>query len=207
MKKKSFGYTLVEMVVVIAVFGLLAGGVTISFMSSKKKQNAVLGQGQMVTMFRRLQGSALSARNLPDGKSASMYVLKIVSGTKPVVTVQAFDNTESAPVFYDKIEVLQIPADVTFDTMTVVRKDGVSIPARTCVQIGFLLPFSKIYIDDACSTNNGVGNGFGINQTIGNQNSLANTGDRVFKLPIRSSDGSYTKTLNVNGVSGLISIE
>jgi type II secretory pathway pseudopilin PulG len=65
------------MVVVIAVFGLLAGATAMSFLSNRKKQNTALAQTQMITMLRRLQSAALSARNLPDGKSASMYVLKI----------------------------------------------------------------------------------------------------------------------------------
>jgi prepilin-type N-terminal cleavage/methylation domain-containing protein len=203
MTKQTPGYTLIEMVVVVAVFGLLAGGATISFMISKKKQNTVILQSQTVTLLRRLQSAALSSKDLPDGKSAGMYVLKIVSGSTPSLVVQGFDNSESSPVFYQNIETMSVPSNAVIDDMTVIRKDGTSIsPAKSCVQVGFLIPFGKVYIDESCSNTGG-----GINQTIQSQYNLANIGDRILRIPIRSSDNTYQKTIEINGISGVVSVQ
>jgi prepilin-type N-terminal cleavage/methylation domain-containing protein len=194
------GFTLVEMLVVLFILGMVTTLFIANYNALRGPRSLKIAQNQLVTNIRKIQSYTLSARNSPNGNPARMYVIKLngAIGNSTSYVLQVIDN-QSTPVVTD-IETVTFPGGISVDTttpITLVSAEGGASQNPNCLQIGFSLPFGKIYADATCT----------IETKIGSPAYLDTIDNYVVTLRIIDAASGMTKSVIINGVTGSISGE
>ncbi len=159
------GFTIVELLAVLAIMTLLMGALVLDFASQRGKRNIVLAKNETITNLRKVQSYTLSSKNLPTGESVKYYIATFSAGANSF-TVDAIDSDY---VFHPAVETIALPSAISIENITTIdNKDsgqgtksevaggGVVRDISTgiaqdkggvykCMQIIFSAPFGKIY--------------------------------------------------------------
>ena len=68
------GFTLVELLAVIAIMTIIMGALVIDFAGQRGRRNIVLAGNEVVTNLRKVQSNILSSKNIPGGAPAKYYI-------------------------------------------------------------------------------------------------------------------------------------
>ena len=108
----NHGFTLVELLVVLAIFGALLTLGLLNFAAQRGPRDLQIAANQLVTNTRKIQAYALSARNIPTtGVAAKYYILKLDSAVSGQYEIQAIDAT-ATPQFIQGVELIKLPNSV-----------------------------------------------------------------------------------------------
>lgn len=170
------GFTIVELLAVLAIMTLLMGALVLDFASQRGKRNIVLAKNETITNLRKVQSYTLSSKNLPTGESVKYYIATFSSGSNSF-TVDAIDSDY---VFHPAVETIALPTAISIESITTIdNKDsdqgtksevaggGVIRDISTgiaddkqgvykCMQIIFSAPFGKIYTNGSSSCGSSV---------------------------------------------------
>ncbi len=201
-KRKSNGFTLVELIVVIGVIAVLTTVFLINFSSQKGPRNLRISTAELNTNLRKIQSYTLSSRDTATGVPAAYYLMSLntLSGANTKYTSSLIDNNSAIST----TETVVLPTDVTINSISITAADGTTVAGPIeCVQIAFKLPFAVTYID---YDNNG--NGTCDVNFLSDQNNpvtLASMINRKITITLKERVSGQTTTVVVNGVSGVIS--
>lgn len=106
-KSKSFGFTLVEILVVIAIIGLLVSISTVGFSTFRAHENLKIGQSGVLEGVRRAQSSAR------DGKGDSAWGVGLTSNSITVFKGTSYAGRDTA---FD--QPLSMPSGVVLSGLT-----------------------------------------------------------------------------------------
>ncbi len=161
------GFTIVELLAVLAIMTLLMGALVLDFASQRGKRNIVLAKNETITNLRKVQSYTLSSKNLPTGESVKYYIATFSAGANSF-TVDAIDSDY---VFHPAVETIALPSAISIENITtidnkdsgqgtkseVVAEESVRVRdaglgalsdkgnVYKCMQIIFSAPFGKIY--------------------------------------------------------------
>lgn len=203
-KKYNLGFTIIELIVVIAIMSVLTTMFLLNYAGLRGPRNLKLAQNELVSNIRKIQSYTLSARDINSTTAARYYIIKLVNGDLGY-SIQAVgvNKTTSIQSYYDGvsnplIETLRMQPGISVESISVTNKSGVS-SSPACVQIGFSLPFSKIYMeyDDVAVNCNFL-------DVIADASTLDAKSNHTAVITIKDSASGKTRTVTVRGVTGVI---
>jgi type II secretion system protein H len=149
--KKQSGFTIMELIVVLAIMGIILGLVTASLVSQRGNRSLNISQSELATNIRKMQSYTLSSRTLPNGQAVQYYLVKFNTATPDRYTLQAIYNVTSSPVLYD-LETVKFPQGVKFISANPITINGTAITTG-CALLAFRLPYAKVIMNDGCNVN------------------------------------------------------
>src|SRR6185503_16987718 len=134
-KIQEQGFTIIEMLVVIAIFGTMATLVVANYAGLRGPRNLKISENELVSTIRKYQSYTLSSRNLPNGKAVKFYILKFSSDTPNGYTVQAVDSDNT---FIPELETVTYQSGIGYGNLRnpFILTDGLgnSIPPASCTR-------------------------------------------------------------------------
>lgn len=209
MKQKSdkissqAGFTLVELLVVLAIMALVSTALVIDFSRQRGPRNIVLAKNETITNLRKVQSYMLSSRNLPKDNTPVKYYIATfkVRGDdeKQAINSYTIDAVDNDYVFNSGLETISLPTSVSVSKLTIHRDAGVKGEPNEygCMQIIFSAPFGKMYVngDEVCDSS--------IVDILRDPVRLAelseNTAKIYFSEPSGTVEGAYLEIVPITG--------
>jgi prepilin-type N-terminal cleavage/methylation domain-containing protein len=111
------GFTLVELIVVLAMMTLIMAVLVVDFSRQRGQRNLVLAKNETVTNIRKVQSYMLSSRNIAVGVPAKFYMVTFNTSTPHSYKIQAVDSDYE---FHDNIEIIYLPSSVSISDLRLV---------------------------------------------------------------------------------------
>ncbi len=208
------GFTLIELLVVIAIMGILAGFMVLNIAGQRGPRNLKIAQSQQVTNIRKIQSYTLSSRNLSANIPAAFYVIKFDRSKPRQYIIQAMYDITSAPKLTD-IETINFPENVSLADVNPIEIDreptgssGNDQKPALCALAAFKLPYAKIINNDGCTFSNFNNDDYAkIKNFVTNNDTITVSADSIMTIKLYEKQSSLTKTVTINGISGLISFQ
>ncbi len=225
------GFTLIELMVVVAIMGMLATVVVISLAGQRAGRDIKIAQNQLVSNIRQAQGYILSSRTLPSGQAVQFYVLKFDMATPTQYTLEAIYNVSAGPQLTD-IQTISLPSDIRIATITPATypiaidrspaSDAVDqyasspyLQTPTCALMAFSAPFGKIIFNGSCNRNNWNQNSddyenivnFQVNtpcSSSGIPQVCSVSTDALMTITLSDVGKTVSKTVTVNAITGSV---
>ncbi len=149
--KSERGFTIMELIVVLAIMGIILSLVTASIVSQRGNRSLNIAQNELATNIRKMQSYTLSSRTLTNGLPVQYYLVKFNTATPDRYTLQAIYNVTSSPILQD-LETVKFPQGVKFISTSPITINGAAITTG-CALLAFRLPFAKVIMNDGCNVN------------------------------------------------------
>lgn len=206
-KIKAAGFTVIELLVVLAIFAVLIGLFMVNFAGLRGPRNLRIAQNELSSSIRKVQSYVLSARSIPvtGNPAPKFYIMKFRLSTTTGYVIQAVDSTYTS---YPSIESPTFPKGISYQStppgsLFVTDLDGTNIITNPlCVQVVFALPFGRIYIDDVAS-----GTDCNISPKLNDPGYLASISNRIFKVTLKDPASLQTRSVILNGVTGTVTMQ
>lgn len=195
--KNQRGFTIIELLVVLAIMGLFLGAVLVNYARTRGPRSLRIAQNEMVTNIRKVQSYVLSSRNTSEGP-VKYYVLKFDEENPTQYVLQAVQQDYSN--FSDSVETFNLPNGITITAIDTQQPYGSSTVDSRCAQIAFSLPFNKMFLDTTCDISGAS------NSVIRDQGALDNLDNSLVTITMLDSQSNTTRSVIINGVSGVVSI-
>lgn len=151
--KSEHGFTLLELLTVIAVMGVLASVFMVNFNAQRVPRDLNIARNETITNIRKVQSYTLSSRDTL-GMANKFYVITFMDGESSYKIGSIGINPTDKLFTYKIQEVVTLPGKV--------RQ---SINGPDCAQVIFAAPFGKMYTDtnlnrceDSLSDTNNINN-------------------------------------------------
>lgn len=195
--KNQKGFTIIELLVVLAIMGLFLGAVLVNYARTRGPRNLRIAQNEMVTNIRKVQSYVLSSRNTSEGP-VKYYVLKFDEENPTQYILQAVQQDYAN--FSNAVETFNLPTGITISAIDTQQPYGSSTVDSRCAQIAFSLPFNKMFLDTTCDISGAS------NSVIRDQGALDNLDNSLATITMLDSQSNTTRSVIINGVSGVVSI-
>lgn len=129
------GFTLLELLAVIAIMGILASVFMVNFNAQRVPRDLNIARNETITNIRKVQSYTLSSRDT-FGMANKFYVITFMDGASSYIIGSIGINPTDKLFTYKVQEVVNLPGRV--------RQ---SINGPDCAQIIFAAPFGKMYTD------------------------------------------------------------
>lgn len=150
------GFTLMELITVLAITTLVMGAVVLDFNRQRGLRNIVLAKNETITNLRKTQSYMLSSRNISAGVPAKFYIVTFEMGQSNY-TIDAVDNDY---VYHPSLETISLPSAVSLSSLTVGDPVGGNdeVPPSPCLQVIFSAPFGKMYTNGTDNCDSSIAN-------------------------------------------------
>ena len=143
-KKYESGFTLVELLAVIAIMMVVGGTVVIGFIGQRNARNLLIARNETVTNIRKVQAYALSSKTLPSDvgamEGAKYYILTFTQDENSY-TIEAL-NTDYQ---LREVEEINLPHNIFVSRLR--TSQGGADAGWMQVIVG--VPFGSMYIRDS----------------------------------------------------------
>ncbi len=195
--KKQSGFTIIELIVVIAIMGLFLSAVLVNYARTRGPRSLRIAQNELATNIRKVQSYVLSSRDTSEGP-VKYYVLKFDENNPSQYVLQAvqqdYDN------FSDAVETFNLPTGITITAIDTQQPYGSSTVDSRCAQVAFSLPFNKMFLDTTCDISGES------NSVIRDQGAMDNLDNSLVTITMSDPQSNTTRSVIINGVSGLVTI-
>lgn len=226
------GFSLIELMVVLAMFGIILGLIMVNFSSLRNARNLKIAQNELVSNLRKVQSYTLSSRALNATQPVQFYLLKFDTATPDRYTVQAMYNLSSSPQLNQNVETIMLPQGVRFSTSTpfIIDRPNLQYPndptdsgdvtlsngnITTCALVAFKLPFGNVIVNSGTDVINSANNGCRFNNFSNDDytklkdfvvNTSTNTASNnsIITITLISQDGKLKQTVTLNGITGAV---
>ncbi len=196
--KTECGFTIIELLVVLSIMGLFIAAVLVNFAGTRGQRNLRIAQNELATNVRKVQSYVLSSRDTSAGP-VKYYVLKFDTANASQYVLQAVQH--DVTVFTSPVETFDLPKGITINALDTQLPYGSSTIATSCAQLAFALPFNKMYLDTTCTISGAS------NSLIRDQGILDNLDNGLVTITLRDSQSNTTKSVIINGVSGVVTTQ
>ncbi len=217
------GFTITELMVVVAIMGLLAGAMVLNLNGQRASRDLKIAQSQLVTNIRKIQSYTLSSRITPTGQAVQYYVMKFDPAQPNQYSVQAMYNISSSPQYLTHIETIYLPLNIRLaasQPIVVLRQNDplTQVPAG-CALAVFSVPFARTFFNDGCSPGSLASDPYGLQpgddykkivdfvSNVGcSVDPVACTASVDSKMTITLTDsiGNLTRKVLINGITGSV---
>jgi prepilin-type N-terminal cleavage/methylation domain-containing protein len=191
---KNLGFTLIELIVVIALFAVLATLIMVNYAGTRGARNLKIAENQMVTNIRKTQSYVLSARNI-NGSPAKFYAVKFDLNASSYV-IQSVDTNYA---FNATLETISLPQGITISSIVDTNSGGTA-SSRSTVQLAYATPYAKLYTYSSADC---LAQGSFL-AAIQNPACLLTLTDRRVAVTLRDNSSAATRTVTVYGVTGKV---
>jgi len=203
-----FGFTLIEMLVVISILGILLSLVIIDFSRQRLTRGLNIAQNELVTNIRKTQSNSFFSRNVDGGKPAQYFVIKFSTSTPDRYFVEAIVDVKVSPKL-NLVETILLPQNILISAVTIKRPSPLYNPSTEnapCALLAFKLPFGKTYVNNGCQQSgfNSSDDYQKIISHVSNASSLSVSTDTDLVIALQNKDKTLTKKVLVKGVTGLV---
>ncbi len=222
------GFTLIELIIVVSIMVVLTTAMVLNLNQQRAMRDLKIAQSQLVSSIRKVQSYTLSARALPNGQHPQYYLIKFDLASPNQYTIQGMYNISSSPQYLVDVETVKLPISVRIassNPLRILRSNNPTIQSpSSCSLLAFALPFAKTFLTDNCIMSGIAGNPRQVgssastddykkiidfvknNDCVGNLPATCTVSvDSTITITLSSVDGSITKTVTVNGVTGAVS--
>jgi prepilin-type N-terminal cleavage/methylation domain-containing protein len=147
---KQSGFTIIELLVVISMMVVISTVLVIDFSRQRTSRSMIIGQNEMVTNLRKVQGYMLSSKNLTTGEAVKYYVMSFTQGESNYY-VHAIDSQYG---YHNTIETIKLPTGVYISSNAITEIGKVDPTEYKCLQIIFSAPYGKMYARGLSSCTN-----------------------------------------------------
>jgi prepilin-type N-terminal cleavage/methylation domain-containing protein len=216
---KSAGFTLIELMVVIAVMVILYSVLTINLTSNRSPLNLQIAADQLVTNIKEAQSYTLSSRLLPSGQSAQYYLIKFNLATSTQYTIQAIYNVDSQPQLID-VETVNLPANIILAVKNplVINSNGTNMKPASCALISFATPYAQLLLQSGCNPSGYQKTPYTIQSSddyykILNYNNAYTScplnptepcSDSIMTITLTDTSNTISQEILVNGITGVV---
>ena len=221
--KAKKGFTLIELMVVLAIMAFLATAIVLDIAGQRNNRNIAIAENELLTNIRTAQSYTLSSRLLPSGQSAQYYILKFDYSKPTQYILQAVYNVGSSPQLQN-IETFTFPSGIQLSSSSPITITGgvanqtISSPSG-CGLVIFSAPFGKTFFNNGCTPNN-PSSPYTIASTDDYQkpiNYVTNvscavdasactlSANSMLTITINAINTSLSKTITINGITGGVS--
>lgn len=147
----SRGFTLIELVVTIAIMVLMLSLTITNFNGSQQARNSQLAESTLVSDLHKIQTFSLNSANSTDGLPASSWSVDLDLSAPTYYTLQVTDN--SVVPGTATYALTQLPKNVSFSQLQITTSSGACFNAST-LNIIFTVPYGRIlmsYTGTPCS--------------------------------------------------------
>jgi prepilin-type N-terminal cleavage/methylation domain-containing protein len=216
-KKNSAGFSLIELLVVLAIMGGVLLALSINLNSTRNSRDLNIAENELVSNIKKAQSYTLSARALPNGQLPSYYVLKF-NLNQGQYFLQSIYNTTSNPKLID-IETIYFPKNVILGSVGLMPPSNITVNPNSCLLLALKLPFGRFYANGVntadtpgnCSGSESIGSGDHYNDFLlfvtNSPSSRVSTDFSVTLTLISQRDPSLTRWVKVNGVTGVVTFQ
>lgn len=210
--RKNAGFTLIELVVVLAVMGILAGAVIVGIANQRVNRNLNIAANELITNLRKLQTYTLTAKGISPTQPVQYYLIKIDAAKPDEYVLQAMYNVTTSPQLAN-LETVKLPQGIRFaaaSPLYIDRPLGFIDQQPSCALVVFKTPFAKVLLSNGCSVSSAppwdpntddyqkILN-FIVNTALGTVSS-----DSSINIKLSDQSGTAARTITVKGISGLI---
>jgi type II secretory pathway pseudopilin PulG len=192
------GFTVTELLVVCSIMVVLASVVLVSWNNQKPTRSLVIAQNELVTNIRKVQGYAVSSRNIVGSDtSVKFYYIRLETGQN-FYTVHAIDYDFTEPP-QTPLETINLPSDLAISRIGFLDNAGDS-EEYSCAYIIFSAVYGKTYFASdnvACDTDY-------ITELVKNPVTLAKQGDANLELSVTHQQTSSVKSVQVDAQTGRV---
>lgn len=221
--KSEEGFTLIELIVVLAIMGIMAGVFVLNINQKRAERDIKIAQNQLVTNIRKIQSYTLSSRAAPSGQNVQYYLMKFDFSKPTQYEVQVMYNVKSSPQYLLRTETISLPAGIRLAAASpgvITRQnDPLTQTPAACALVAFALPFAKTLLNDGCTPATPSGYPYGITSTddykkvidfVNNVDcsvdptSCSVSSDSKITITLTDTSGSINKKVLLNGITGMV---
>lgn len=215
-KIKFFGFTLIELMVVVSIMLIIATFLSINIAGTRNSRDLTIAQTELVTNLRKVESYTLSSRNLPSGQSVEYYVMKFDLSQPDRYFIQAMYNVMSTPTLVD-VETIKFPTGVKLLPSNPISIDRPGILSTQnpsgCAIVAFKLPYGKVFANNGCSGATNIATNDDYDKILNFQSNIesntSGTGstpstDSIIVFNLVDRTGNLTKTVTLSGVTGTV---
>lgn len=212
----KFGFTLIELMVVLVIMGLLFSVFLTNINGLRGKRNLKLAQSQLVSNLRKMQSYTLSSRNILNNVSVQYYVAKFDVTSANQYSIYAIYDIPSSTGKLKKIETIKFPENVKIQSVSIdLPAPYVDQNNSGCSLVSFKTPFAKILTNGSsfCNPVNPADpyvltptDDFSkITLFYGNGGTAAS--DAIMTITLIEQQTNTTKWAKINAINGIIDFE
>jgi prepilin-type N-terminal cleavage/methylation domain-containing protein len=196
------GFTLIELMVVIAIMALIAGAVIANYAGLRPSRNIRIAQNELVTNIRKVQSYSLSSRNILGNTPVQYYVMKFSTSAPNQYIIEGMYDVKTLPIQLRDVETIKLPDGISLAASTV------NAVSSTCMLLAFRLPFADILANTSCvgaPPTVTTGSDYEkLNSFVSNAPSNTVTSDSKIVFTLQDQSGTLTKKVLVNGITGVV---
>lgn len=177
--KKQSGFTLIELMVSVAIMAILLTVVIANFGAGNQKRNLIVARNVMMSDLRKSQSLAIASKDVTPNHPAYSYSVALSTSTNRSYSLIGQDN--SVPPNLTTLISPNLPAKTYVRSISIYRQDGTTLSANN-LTIQFSVPYGRI----ALSFDNS--NGYELND--------------VATITLGTDDGANSVQVIANGVVG-----
>lgn len=216
--KNSAGFTLMELIVVVAIMVMMTASLTINLAGQRASRDIRIAQSQLVSNLRKIQGYTLSARTAPGGQSVQYYAMKFDYSKPGRYTLQAIYDVSSSPKVQD-IETVVLPQNINLTALNPIVISRSNAPTTQiptgCALIVFSAPFAKVFFNSSCTqaawdaSNDDYAKVVNFIRNIdcdvnGNPTTCSVSTDSFMTINLTDVRNTLFKSVTINGITGNI---
>lgn len=140
--KLEKGFTVTELLVVFFIMVMISSIVIINWNKQTPNRNLTLAQNEMITNIRKIQGYAVSSRNINAVQSAKYYIMSFVQGSNQYLVY----GIDSSGVVTGVLETMTLPQGVNISSVELVNQNSGAVITYDCAYLIFSVIYGKTYL-------------------------------------------------------------
>lgn len=171
--KSGAGFTLIELMVVLVIFVLIAGVILANYAGLRTARNLKIAQNELVSNLRKIASYTLSSRAINGTQAVQYYLLKLDAQVPDKYTIEAIYDVTSSPKLAANVETINLPQGIKFSAVAPFvidrpdpniefpntipptgSKDVTAANGNTtpCALVAYKLPFGNIIVNSGSDT-------------------------------------------------------
>ena len=189
------GFTVTELLVVFLIMVLMAGLGILNWNSQVPRRNLIIAQNELTTNIRKIQGYAVSSRNISGVGSANFYVMRFEIDNNQY-EVKAIDSNGAIS---GVIESGTLPTGLTIKELNLVDQEAQTITNPDCVFLIFNVIYAKVFLggDLKCTDNY-------LSSLVVDPPALARQANYDLGIVITHTQTSQLKGVYIDGITGRV---
>ena len=187
------GFTVTELLVVCSIMMVLASLVLVNWNKQQPQRSLKISQNELITNIRKVQGYAVSSRNINTNTAVRFYALKFVEGASGY-TVHAVQS--DLTMYPQPIETQSLASGITLSKTELIP---VNIADPACVAVIFSVVYGKTYFLDGTTCSDAA-----IISAVSDPTALPDLADHDLVLTLENTPNAISNQIKIDAQTGRV---